>query len=280
MFPVFFERKNCMKLIALDLDGTTLNSSGQLTYEVAVKLAEISRNRNYKLVFCTGRPLSGIIEVLKKARVPQETLHALCNGTLIQSADGFCLERNGLSFEDYALIQKFCTEKSLTLIAVDESRCYTTNRNINHSVVTFCYLTNNDIHVKEMDAFTSETSFLKLMICEKEEKIRKVKDDISRSFKERFQCVQGHSEFIELSPIGISKGTALSKVADYYKITSENVFVVGDNENDLSMFELYPNSFAVGNAEEDLKEKARWIVPDNDHNGVLEALKIIEKNAR
>ena len=51
-------------------------------------------------------------------------------------------------------------------------------------------------------------------------------------------------------------------------IKREEVAVFGDGYNDISMFELFPNSFAPVNAEQEIKDKASEIIPSNNDNGV------------
>ena len=47
------------KLIALDIDGTLINSSNQLTKEVKSSIQK-AKEKGVKVVLCTGRPLKGI----------------------------------------------------------------------------------------------------------------------------------------------------------------------------------------------------------------------------
>ena len=49
----------------------------------------------------------------------------------------------------------------------------------------------------------------------------------------------------------------------------------GDNENDLSMLTMTPNSFAMKNADDKIRQAASHVTQfDNNHNGVLETLKM------
>ena len=52
------------------------------------------------------------------------------------------------------------------------------------------------------------------------------------------------------------------------EISKEEVAVFGDGLNDLSMFELFPNSFAPANAEYEIKKLAKEVIPSNNDDGV------------
>ena len=51
-------------------------------------------------------------------------------------------------------------------------------------------------------------------------------------------------------------------------IAKEEVAVFGDGLNDLSMFELFPNSYAPANAEPEIRKRAKEVIPSNNDDGV------------
>ena len=57
------------------------------------------------------------------------------------------------------------------------------------------------------------------------------------------------NEFIEISPYGCSKSNGLKLLENYLKINHNDVFVIGDSGNDISMFKEYQdNSFCMYHA--------------------------------
>ena len=54
---------------------------------------------------------------------------------------------------------------------------------------------------------------------------------------------------IEFTPTNCSKAEGLKYYANYHKINAEDIFVVGDSGNDISMFtEFHENSFCMAQA--------------------------------
>ena len=53
----------------------------------------------------------------------------------------------------------------------------------------------------------------------------------------------------------------------------ENLIVFGDGKNDIDMFQMADERYAVANAHDDLKEYATEIILSNDEDGVVEAIK-------
>ncbi|HHU49634.1 MAG: HAD family hydrolase [Caldicoprobacterales bacterium] len=68
--------------------------------------------------------------------------------------------------------------------------------------------------------------------------------------------------------VSVSKKTALIQVIRHAGVCVDRVYVFGDYENDLSMFECAKNRIAMANAVPSLKEKADFVTRSNDENGV------------
>lgn len=76
----------------------------------------------------------------------------------------------------------------------------------------------------------------------------------------------------ELGGVGVSKGAALRYIMEREGITSENLMAAGDSPNDITMLDLAGISVAVANAEEPVKKVASYIAPSNEDGGVGEAV--------
>lgn len=77
---------------------------------------------------------------------------------------------------------------------------------------------------------------------------------------------------VTLAPPGVSKGIALAWLAARLEIPLAETMAVGDYENDISMILTAGVGVAMGNAAEAVREAADVTVADHDHDGVAEAL--------
>lgn len=69
------------------------------------------------------------------------------------------------------------------------------------------------------------------------------------------------NQFIEISPQGCSKKEGVEFYLDYNKIPRDNVLVVGDSGNDISMFEAWKeNSFCMAHSRAEVQKHARHII--------------------
>ena len=73
-------------------------------------------------------------------------------------------------------------------------------------------------------------------------------------------------------PRGITSHGAVNRVRKILGIKKEEVACIGDGENDLPMFEASGMKFAMGNAVDVLKEKADYLLPSNNEDGVAFAV--------
>ena len=81
--------------------------------------------------------------------------------------------------------------------------------------------------------------------------------------------------YIEARPKGIDKGSVLSKIAQRYCIDRDNVLAIGDNDNDYEMLDWAGLSIVPSNASTNAKEAASVISPHQDHNCVIEGLRLV-----
>lgn len=82
---------------------------------------------------------------------------------------------------------------------------------------------------------------------------------LQKEFKEHFAFFH-NSHSIEIAPFGVSKGAALEYLINTTKVKKEEVYVVGDSSNDISMFELFKNSFVMDSANSNVKTKAKYTI--------------------
>jgi hydroxymethylpyrimidine pyrophosphatase-like HAD family hydrolase len=77
--------------------------------------------------------------------------------------------------------------------------------------------------------------------------------------------------FYEVFGPGVGKGRALSFLCNYFGVSPEEVMFVGDNYNDVSLFERVGYPVVMGNAPKDVKQMGT-VAPSNDECGVLWAV--------
>lgn len=106
--------------------------------------------------------------------------------------------------------------------------------------------------------------------------------DVYNSILKKLQnfCVTNNEGVIEIMHRNSGKLGALMAICQIENIEIRDVVYIGDEGNDIYCFK-HTDSYAMGNAPEWVKQKAKHITSDNNHGGVYEVMKIItKKNSR
>jgi hypothetical protein len=84
--------------------------------------------------------------------------------------------------------------------------------------------------------------------------------------------VQSDPDLIQIMDSGVSKASALRRVAEHYQTPLRQVMAIGDAANDIPMLEIAGVSVAMGNAPTEVQRVAHWVAPSNNDHGVHAAL--------
>lgn len=112
----------------------------------------------------------------------------------------------------------------------------------------------------------------KVNCCADEKTNEEVYRRLKERFGDRFEMVRTCPRLIEISPAGVTKGQALRMMMEEEGVSPEEVWVFGDGENDVDMFRAAGRSFAMGNAEEYVKEQASDVTLSNWEEGIAAVL--------
>jgi Cof subfamily protein (haloacid dehalogenase superfamily) len=275
-------------LLAFDLDGTTLNSSKEIS-RLNRETFKKAHQAGIHLVPCTGRSLSHI----------SDALTSLLN-ELGFNAFPYIITDNGA--QAYSLPRK---ELLLTKNIDEAAALEVLAASRNYLATTYCSfgaegamdnkgkVWENDIG-KAMIAAYKETWYIPIVDVEPLIRWNCGVVKFSLNFYTEKEFRRGLAEFskmpnlalssgdtnnIEIMPSGISKGETLRFISEHSGIPMERILAIGDNYNDLDMISAVGFGVAMGNAIPELKEKARWITATNDEDGLALAIeKIMEQD--
>lgn len=259
-------------LVACDIDGTILNSNHQLDQETIDTFKIIQKNFSH-VILClvTGRNWFETYEIYKQLNL--NTITICCNGCEI------------VNYQDNQFQSRYFTfHKKVAKIIL-------TNPIFGNEMVWIILTTVDNVYrlntTKEIDHFLKhdytkahhEVVYLRIKLRHK-----KFANLMFNNVKEvapnlLIQCWEYPDRDIFFMEIGVSYATkkmGIEFLASYYNVDYKNIYVFGDNINDLSMLQLPCNTYALANAITQAKILARKItLDDNDNCGVARELKKI-----
>ena len=91
----------------------------------------------------------------------------------------------------------------------------------------------------------------------------------------RATAVRSQSYYLDVTPPGHDKGTFVQAMARRLGIPTDAVATIGDMQNDLPMFRTSGLSFAMGNATDDVKQRATHVTASNEDEGFAKAMDFV-----
>ncbi len=101
-----------------------------------------------------------------------------------------------------------------------------------------------------------------------ENTLRDKRRELERIFDGKLYVAQSSFDIIELLHPDVSKGNALSVIANDLHIKPDEIVAFGDNHNDIGMLQFAGLGVAMGNAHEEVKVAADYVTISNAEDGV------------
>ena len=300
-----------IRLIAVDIDGTLLDSTGTIPPAHRDALTE-AHARGIQIALATGRALHFARPVVDRLGLPVALI--VNNGALARTPDGHTTLRRvvdrevaravleaGGGFEDsVALLFDRDDDRQLVFEHMDWSHpnragYYARNRAFmsQGSLDAALRLPGEgrparDVHgghtlvatvpSDEAPGCDPDDAPIQVMFNGSVAAMRRLAADLrGLAIAERFTVAITEYEardfaLVDVNGPGCSKGSTLESYADRCGIAREHVMAVGDNLNDLEMLEFAGWPVVMGNASDDIKRRGFPVVPSHDDGGLAVAI--------
>ena len=120
---------------------------------------------------------------------------------------------------------------------------------------------------------TIDRDCVKCIILGEPSYLKKVENKLKEEMGHKFSIAISKPFFLEVTKLGVDKGSSLLKLAELKNIKPEEIIAVGDSYNDLPMLKVVGHPTCVENAKPEIKEFCKFISTSNNNNGIS---KIIE----
>ena len=269
-----------IRLLAVDIDGTLLNSQFKVSPEDLAALRR-AREEGVEVILATGRRHAFALPIAQQLGFDFSLISS--NGAITRSLSGETFHRDLLPAE---------TCRSLCA-AMKEFR--------GHSVLTFDKETKGAIVLERMDKLTASiqkwleknlefiefvipvedslvTDPVQAMFCGPIARMAEVLRAVAGSgLAKQITVLRTEYPVRDLSIVdilneGCSKGHALQRLARHRGIPREEIMAIGDNFNDIEMLTIAGRPFVMGNASEDMRTRGWEVTLSNDRNGVAAAV--------
>lgn len=264
-----------IRIFAIDMDGTCLNSHNRIDPETIVMLYR-AKQAGIEIVPTTGRSLSCLPHQLR----PLTDLYRY-----VISSNGAVITDTETGKDIYNAMLDRTTASSI----VRKSMCtgLAAAAHINHQYyvqgfhlkmlgnLVYGKDTRESVVVKDLRKMilqqTSDVEELQFFFLNQQARLKTGKALLS--FPHVYAPLD--RRYVEIFSADAGKGKAFAFLQNMLSIDRSESACIGDGENDIHMFHHAGLKFAMGNGHPELKKRADIVVKDNSHGGVVQALHIL-----
>lgn len=264
------------RLVGLDIDGTLMHWGGEISDAVVDAVTRVRLSRNH-VVLATGRNIVATMPVADRLGIRRGW--AVCsNGAVVirlnpSSPGGYDIVKT-ITFNPRQALELIRDEMPDAFFAVEDLGVgFRVTREFpmgelagRQRTVTFDELCHDDVtrvvirapgaNVDHFDAIVHSIGLA----------------DVTYAV--------GYSAWLDLTPPGVSKASALETLREELGVHPEHTVTVGDGNNDIEMLTWARDSYAMGNAPDRVTAAAKAAIGPVDEDGVLDALEPLIDPAR
>lgn len=252
------------RLLLFDLDGTLLRSDKRVSQET-LQMLQRYRNKGILIGVCTSRGEQNALSFIEELRPD----------VLIASGGALVKYNN-----EYIYKAGFSKERTREMIVTAREVCGA-DCEITIDTVDSHYW-NYKIDPQKQDQSWGDsiyTDFDNFDECCLKMCVEIFNDDQAGRLQKLFtdcNCIRfSDGYWYKFTPKGVTKESAIMEVCAACGIRPEEIIAFGDDYADIGMLQLCGKGIAMGNAIDEVKENADFVIGSNDEDGVAEYLRDI-----
>lgn len=276
-----------IKLIASDLDGTLLDEPNRIS-KINLDAIEYAYQKGAKFCFATGRDLQSVKDIT--GLLKHKPVLLLGNGSEVYDEDENLVFQNFFNNKYLEEVCEIMNEHDVPHMIFTTDGFYTTTDpvevrqrfierigKIRNQEMAHIFATNMDkpcnnlVQIEDIQEFAKTKKVLKVEGFHYNSKPVEDVKKVLEKFTELSHLSTGKNN-VEVTNLTATKGLALKRYCEYANIKEDEVMVMGDSHNDLSMFEFFKYSFAPENSIQEIKDYAYKVVKSCDEHGVSQAI--------
>lgn len=281
-----------IKLVVSDMDGTLLNTSGEISKKNREAIKKLSQ-QNIEFAIASGRDYSSINPILKDLDIECEAI--LGNGAQYVDKQGNILMNCYMDKGIYKDVVKVFDEAHIPYMVFTTQGFYAIDPiRVSSLFVERCVKLFGTKYEDYQDGGVHASTPSQLL---------KPINDVDEFLKEDFDIIKVEAFSLDVNDIVVAKeklkdiplisylssfddnvevtdekaqkGLILEKVAEIKNLKKEEIVVLGDGMNDITLFQHFPYSFAPKNATQDILNLAYKVVADCEDDGFCEGIDMI-----
>lgn len=261
-----------IKMFVVDLDDTLIGLDLRISPANRRAITRVKR-AGILTTIATGRTFQTTQPFAHKLGI---TLPLICyHGALVRTENKVYIERMLPEHFYFPLIQFAARHRLQVCFYVSHHNVIYFNRPLDKFGKEYLDKVEQvkEITLVNLKSYTIPRTPIKCMMIGSQEKIARVAEIAQKRWHRKMYVTISRPTLLEFLNPDISKGKAVTFLAEKYGVALRNVAGIGDSYNDISMFRTVGTSIAVRNAPRKVEKAADYVVARYDEDGVAEAVK-------
>lgn len=246
------------KLVALDVDGTLVEPGASIAPRVRDAVAKAARAGTW-IVLTSGRSPLEIRPFIAELELTRG-LGICSNGAVTVSYPSLAVIDRA-TFSAARIVQYLLEHVPRARIAVED---------VNIGFGVTCRFPDGELHgdqrVDSLERLLSQP-VTRVVFRDPESTVQDFIELVQRLRPQGVSCAVGYKAWLDIGPEGVSKGTALVKVAERLGVSAEDCLAIGDGRNDIDMLRWVKRGVAMGQAPSEVQDAADDVTQPVDLHG-------------
>lgn len=256
------------KMIALDMDGTLLNSNLEMTKKTIDYLKRCMES-GIKVVLSSGREYNAIEKYSDILGIRDYQI-ALNGSVIFDPVEYKSVAEYSIDKDIYMGLINRLDESGYPYVVYDNRDYYNDSKELNGQFADLMKRVTGIEGIK-VDSYHKINIPTKILLGIEDKNLVK---DVQKQFMDEaeLKTLISGDHIIEIVRDDVNKGVALKYLAEQYGIKREEIIAFGDSENDIDMLTFAGTGVAMGNAFEHVKSISDFVTKSNDEDGIVYAL--------
>ena len=264
------------KLLALDVDGTLLNSKNEISQRTLDALIKVQQ-MGVCIVLVSGRPTYGLLPIAKQLGMGTYGGYILSynGGQIINAKNGEILFERRINPEMLPYIEKKAEKSGFPMFTYHDDVLITNTADNSH-ITKEAELNNLKVVVEPDLSIAIDFAPCKcVLVSDDEDELVHLMEHLRKRLSGSLDVFRSEKYFLEIVPTGIDKAATLAALLEILKVPHDEVIAIGDGVRDVAMLQTAGLGVAMKNAQHSVKACADQVTESNDEDGVAE---VVEKN--
>jgi len=255
------------QLVAIDLDGTLVDDQNAISEDVERTVREV-RSAGIKIVLVSGRPQVAALPIFRQLGLALPLISS--GGAQVSDpSTGRLIAHFQPPAADIQVLVGLARSAGLTLVYQTPDEVFGEG---NAQILDILRAAVRIPIQAVEDGLAACPEPIKVTVCGRRPQLDRIRDEIERRGLGLSSVLSG-PEYLEVTAQGVSKGRALRSVAKFLGVSMDQVLVIGDAPNDISMLTEAGLAVAMGNAPPEVQAAATVVAPTIEEDGVAWALR-------